>query len=146
MLLPRPCLASQHAFFSSAYQFDAIESDEMAAHVYAVEHALRSGMVSGISRTVDDMFIVHYMNTYACSSVTLSTLEDFVLYMDGPQHNFKEDDEKHCSINVVSFRYDNAKLLQMSPHDPVLQAVITQQKSIYKWACVCTKATDIYRH
>jgi hypothetical protein len=118
------------------YRFDAIESDELAAHVYAVEHALKSGMVSGISRTGGNVFIVHYRDTYACSSVTLSTLEDFVLYEDGPHHKFKDDDEKRCSINVASFRYDNDKLLQMSPHDPVLQAVVTQKQAhvgIYKW-------------
>ena len=129
-------------FFSSAYQVDSIE---MAARAHAVEHALRSGMVTRISQTAGDMFIVHYMNTYACSSVTSSTLQDFVVYMDGLRCDFKED-EAQCGINVAAFRYDNAKLLQMSQHDTVLQAVITQQKTnvgIYKWVCVCTKATDI---
>ncbi len=81
------------------------------------------------------MFIVHDMNTYACSSV-MSTLQDFVVYMDGPRYDFKEEEKAQCGINVASFRYDNAKLLQMSPHNTVLQAVITQQQTdvgVYKW-------------
>ena len=89
--------------------FHNITGDELAAHAYAVEDVLQGGMIggmlSGISQTAGDMFVFLYTNTYTCSSVTLKTLQNFLSFKaPSQQHNFKEEDEAQCGIDVASFR------------------------------------------